>query len=1471
MLKSSLTALAVSSVAGASVFALMATTGLQESAALKKVKTKFTDWRKETRNERIYIQTDKTYYKPDETVWFSAFVRNEDDLKSSEISDIVHVEFISPKGNVEKHFKLIANNGVAKGDIDLKGALGGIYKLKSYTNYQKNDSSILVAEKEITVQTAVLPRLKMKLDFDKKSYGKGDAVKADLQFTSNENTPISKTKVDYVISIDGNVFSNKSAITNDSGKTTLAFTLPKDLKSTDVFVNAKINYEGAIEAISRSVPVVLNKISLAFYPEGGDMISGVENKVAFRALNEFGKPVEVQGFIVDKKGAKIADFAALYAGMGNVVFTTKADEVYTAKITKPEGVEDKYVLPDAIEKGYILSLKTNADKKTSWAVYSFKADSVSLFAQVRGKTVFSSSFFVQKGWTNYVINTEKFPAGIAQVTLIDGAGVPRAERLVFVNEAQTLNVKISPDKQQYKPREKVTLNIRTTDAEGLPVSADLALSVVDDNLLSFADDKQGNILSKILLEPELKESVFEPNFYFDKKEAKANDALDNLLLTSGWRRYTWKQILNEPKPVYGYEAQKAVFGGKVIDAYHNVKGFSGAKVMLKVSGRSVITDTAGNFTLPRFDITQDSVIVVTAKDYDTLTQHISDYERNHTFYIRDPKRSIYYVNGIKRFGNADAVQIRGARADDAVEFEAVQMAAVAKDEKVVRWEKPLIEKQQKQPVGAKNLLPDGNVNAGMAFDAIAEFGDLREAAMKRAPEVKQEDQVLFYRSKEFPKRIYSKTDSTRADLQTTIYWNGHIETDLNGKAQIEFVTNDVVSSFRATAEGFGVNGEIGRGEAEYSTNQLLVLDAKIPSELVSGDSVIIPVFVKNNSDQNVAGRLEIIFPNSLQLLKGNFGSTTNITPKSSELYYVVVKATDSIGKGLLKVTFNGIKSEIQLRDGRAQYTFDNINESIKVSDQLTREINVVAKGFPANISLSGQDLQKDFSINPQSVVPNSMRVSLTAFPNVMTELLKGVEAILAEPYGCFEQTSSSNYPNIMVLDYMRKMEVDNPELEAKAKKLLDEGYKKLVSFETKENGYEWFGAAPAHEALTAYGLVQFEDMKKVYPNVSEAMIERTRKTVLDSRDGKGGFKRNPRALDSFGGADEDITNAYIVYSLTESGYKDLARELDALYESAKKTKDPYIMALAANAFYNVKDFKRGDEMMDLLLKAQNAYGYWDGKKHSITRSTGLALKIETTSFVLLGIMKAKEANQLALQSGVKYLIGSRNGTGSFGSTQATVMALKALTRYAEFSKKTEESGTIEIYRNGKLITEKHYEKGEKGKVEISGLEAFFTEGKQQISVRFKGCKQALPYSMNIGYNTILPNSSDSCVLDLKTELNTTKTKVGETVRLTTTLKNKTAKGQPMSVAVIGLPSGLSVQPWQMKELQDKKVFDFYETIGNNVVFYYRALAPNDTKTIALDLKADIGGTYDAPASSAYLYYTNEFKVWKQLPRVTIEN
>jgi len=316
-------------------------------------------------------------------------------------------------------------------------------------------------------------------------------------------------------------------------------------------------------------------------------------------------------------------------------------------------------------------------------------------------------------------------------------------------------------------------------------------------------------------------------------------------------------------------------------------------------------------------------------------------------------------------------------------------------------------------------------------------------------------------------------------------------------------------------------------------------------------------------------------------------------------------------------------------------------------------------------------------------------------------------------------------------------------------------------------------------------------------------------------------------------------------------------------------KDPYLLAMMANTLYRTKD-SRADNVMDALLKTQKSDGSVTGTTHSITHSTGNSLIIETTSIAIMAMLKSGGKHTAELNKAVQYLVKSRSGYGTFGNTQGTVLALKALTEYAKNSKKTAEDGTIEIYSDGKKIAEKSYKAGDQGTIEISDLGKHFKEGKNNIQVKYSGTKNPLPYSIAVDYSTTLPPSSPECNVEIKTKLAGKTCYVGETLRLSTTLKNNTSSGLPSTMAIIGIPAGFTAQPWQLKELQEKKVIDYYEVLGNSIAVYYRGMAANDVKEINLDLKAEIPGEYEAPASSAYLYYTNEYKCWAGLDKVTIK-
>lgn len=505
------------------------------------------------------------------------------------------------------------------------------------------------------------------------------------------------------------------------------------------------------------------------------------------------------------------------------------------------------------------------------------------------------------------------------------------------------------------------------------------------------------------------------------------------------------------------------------------------------------------------------------------------------------------------------------------------------------------------------------------------------------------------------------------------------------------------------------------------------------------------------------------------------------------------------------------------------------------------------------------------------VINGSVRAVFTAFPNVVSDLMKGVEGILQEPYGCFEQTSCTAYPNAMVLDYLKSTDSKDNKTIARASDLLDRGYKRLTTFETTQKGYEWFGANPGHEGLTAYGIMEFVDMKNAGADVDQKMLDRTAEWLLKHKDGKGGFNREQHAYHDFGRISDDILNAYIVYALSEAGYTDVKKEFETSFRTAMNSRDPYMLAMMANAAYSLKEYSKADEALNLLISRQEKSGSFTGTTHSITYSQGQSLTIETTSLAIMAILKSQNKNTAAMSGAVQYLVGARSGSGVFSSTQGTILALKALTEYAKFNKKTTEDGTIEVYIDGKKAAEKSYKAGDKGTIEIAGLESFLkSEGSHVINVKYVGVKTPLPYSMAVNWNTSLPISDKDCAIDLSTKFAQMSANVGETVRLTATITNKKNIDVPSTMAIIGIPAGFTVQPWQLKELQDKNIFDYYEIKGNNIAVYYRGLGAHSVKEINLDLKAEMPGVYDAPASSAYLYYTNEFKTWSAAGTITIK-
>ena len=218
----------------------------------------------------------------------------------------------------------------------------------------------------------------------------------------------------------------------------------------------------------------------------------------------------------------------------------------------------------------------------------------------------------------------------------------------------------------------------------------------------------------------------------------------------------------------------------------------------------------------------------------------------------------------------------------------------------------------------------------------------------------------------------------------------------------------------------------------------------------------------------------------------------------------------------------------------------------------------------------------------------------------MAELQKGLEGLLREPGGCFEQTSTTNYPNALILQYLNESDQANPAAMKQAKALLERGYAKLTAFEVpeaaKRQGFEWFGQFPPRstDGLRANAIPRHGPRHRRGPEIARSHP----RLLAVRRDGKGGFTRNPLALDTFGRAPADVTNAYIIWALPKSGKDDVAKELNLLASEAKESIDPYFLALVANCLLN-RD--RADEATAILRKLANQLtkdGFWTAPRRA---------------------------------------------------------------------------------------------------------------------------------------------------------------------------------------------------------------------------------------------------------------------------------
>lgn len=285
-----------------------------------------------------------------------------------------------------------------------------------------------------------------------------------------------------------------------------------------------------------------------FFPEGGNLVSGISSKVAFKAVGSDGRGVEVTGAIVDQRNDTVTRFRSLKFGMGTFSFTPAANDVYKAliKIGGNNLVKD---LPAINSQGYVMNVTDGGTGELNVTVKSNSnvAENIYLLAHTMQSIKAAETTTIANGSAHFTLNRNSLGDGISHITVFNNAKQPVCERLYFKRPASQLAIEASADQQQYDLRKKVNISISAKDAEGKAINADLSMAVYRIDSLQNID--QSNIFSYLWLTSDLRGNIEAPDYYFKDNNAETNEALDNLMLTQGWRRFQWSQLLeNKPAP-----------------------------------------------------------------------------------------------------------------------------------------------------------------------------------------------------------------------------------------------------------------------------------------------------------------------------------------------------------------------------------------------------------------------------------------------------------------------------------------------------------------------------------------------------------------------------------------------------------------------------------------------------------------------------------------------------------------------------------------------------------------------------------------------------------------------------------------------------------------------------------------------------------------------------------------------------------
>jgi uncharacterized protein YfaS (alpha-2-macroglobulin family) len=705
----------------------------------------------------------------------------------------------------------------------------------------------------------------------------------------------------------------------------------------------------------------------------------------------------------------------------------------------------------------------------------------------------------------------------------------------------------------------------------------------------------------------------------------------------------------------------------------------------------------------------------------------------------------------------------------------------------------------------------------------------------------------------------------------TMLWLPDEVTDAAGHRTLTFPVADSITTWRVAALASSQDGRLGSATGGLRVFQDFFIDLDLPTSLTVGDEIAVPVGVFNYLPEAQSVRLEVEEAPWFELVDE---SVKEIEIASNEItvVYFRIRALD-FGRRPFQVTAYGsrmsdaIRKEVQVFPDGKEIRFTN-------SDRLD-------PAAPVATTLQ----------IPTDAIVGTQKVMVKIYPGVVSQVVEGLDALLRMPFGCFEQTSSTTYPNVLVLDYLKTTDQASPEVQMKAEEYINLGYQRLTTFEVdgEPGGFSLFGERPADPMLTAYGLQEFGDMSRVY-DVDPKLIGRIAEWLFAHQERNGAWQ----GVEGF--HETSITSqtgrlpvtAFIVWGLADAGYADDGRtEMGAGYlrEHAGEAENGYDLAMVANALVafdvGTDDLSSStgavlDRLADMAQQDGDAV-YWEPGRETYMGGYGTSGRLETTASAALALLRAERHTELA-NAALTYLVQNKDSFGTWETTSATVMALKALIHSVR-SGSEDASAEVTITLDGGQTRTVQVTPETFDVVQMAVFDDVPVGKDVNVEIEMAGSGSLmyqvagsyyLPWEKLGAYPDVVPVDD---LVEIDVAYDRTELAVDDTVAVSVDVAlNAPARGGSESGAAVaeqaiidlGVPPGFAVETEDLSRLvahyqglpEDyaEARIQRFELTGRQIILYVSNLTSDAPLSFSYRLRAKFPLKAQTPASTAYDYY-----------------